>query len=142
MHTHTRFFPLLSSISICTTAPVPVTERHIQILKIPSPFEVSHAISPRCFTCLSVSFMLCCFLSIPLLFIKPRWGCKCMQPAVRMCARSRDCVKTLFLTVPILACGGDDSRVHLYVQANGQVSSDWYFLQKVLIYVVCVDAFN
>uniref|UniRef100_A0AAQ5X0N2 Elongator complex protein 2 n=1 Tax=Amphiprion ocellaris TaxID=80972 RepID=A0AAQ5X0N2_AMPOC len=35
-------------------------------------------------------------------------------------ARLHACVKTLFPTVPILACGGDDSRVHLYVQANNQ----------------------
>ena len=34
---------------------------------------------------------------------------------------SRLYMYTFFLTVPILACGGDDSRVHLYVQANGEV---------------------
>lgn len=97
--THTFFFPLLSSISIYTTALEPVTERHIQTFKTLSPFEVSRVILPRNFTRFSVWFMLCCFLSIPLLFIKPRWGCKCMKPAVRarvcvcVCACFCDCVK-------------------------------------------------
>lgn len=145
--THTFFFPLLSSISIYTTALEPVTERHIQTFKTLSPFEVSRVILPRNFARFSVWFMLCCFLSIPLLFIKPRWGCKCMKPAVRarvcVCVYARAFVTVwkLLLTVPILACGGDDSRVHLYVQADGQVSSGWYFFQEMLFYVLCVYAF-
>jgi len=33
------------------------------------------------------------------------------------------------LAVPVLACGGDDSRVHLYVQLSGQVRlRDLYFI--------------
>lgn len=35
--------------------------------------------------------------------------------------------------VPILACGGDDSRVHLYVQESGQVSLSHYALRVSLV---------
>lgn len=38
----------------------------------------------------------------------------------------------VFLAVPILACGGDNSQVHLYVQSEGQVSSDQYSFRGIL----------
>lgn len=62
----------------------------------------------------------------------------CESESVCVYARAFVTVWKLLLTVPILACGGDDSRVHLYVQADGQVSSGWYFFQEMLFYVLCV----
>ena len=101
-------------------------------------FEVSRVILPLCFTC--VSSVWCLILPLHLLcrIIKPRPGCKCMQPAMCVCV----CVctyttvwKPSFLTVPVLACGGDNSQVHLYVQSDGEVSSGRYSVRGELSHV-------
>lgn len=82
----------------------------------------SSVISCFCGACLSSLIVF--------LFLKSR-------PAVQMHAHISPlcvltCIKALLhvrklslRAVPILACGGDNSQVHLYVQSDGQVSSGW-----------------
>lgn len=83
-------------------------------------------ISPRCLAWLpSVWWRASSLRSTSLLFVSPRHAVD-----VNVCISVFVCV----CSVPILACGGDDSRVYLYVQSNGQVSSDWWLLgEKSLI---------
>lgn len=55
------------------------------------------------------------------------------QPQRFVLVRHRRIITSFLLAVPVLACGGDDSKVHLYVQNNELV----WLLGCLLIMYVC-----
>uniref|UniRef100_A0AAQ5ZSJ5 Elongator complex protein 2 n=1 Tax=Amphiprion ocellaris TaxID=80972 RepID=A0AAQ5ZSJ5_AMPOC len=82
--------------------------------------ELSHIILPCCFYMPFVCWVPCFVFPFRLACLENLDADTSAFHLLCVYARLHACVKTLFPTVPILACGGDDSRVHLYVQANNQ----------------------